>query len=390
MTDLERLAGEGFVVEARQQHLLLHEVPYVTSDREVKRASLVCTYVENAGQILPPDNHQVWWTGDYPCLPNGQPISQIENESGTRELFPGCTVNFRFSNKPVGLGAFADHYSKLIHYVTVIQSQAQALQDVDARLNRNPVIEERRSPFGYEDTASARAAIQTTSARLALGRVALIGLGGTGSYILDQLAKTPVAEIHLFDGDVFLQHNAFRAPGAATLEELAAKLPKVEYFARRYSHMHQGIIAHPQHLDESNLGALGRPDFAFICVDNGPARKLLINHLLSLSVPFIDAGMNLQMVAQTSKLLGACRVTLCTPSRSDHIAQFVPTEADGDDALYQQNIQVADINALNAQLAVMKWKQFLGFYQDDFNAHNLTFTVNTPSLVRDAAGNTSS
>lgn len=41
------------------------------------------------------------------------------------------------------------------------------------------------------------------------------------------------------------------------------------------------------------------------------------------------------------------------------------------------------MNALNAQLAVLKWKQYLGFYQDDFEAHNLTFTVNTPSLVRD-------
>lgn len=390
MTDLERLAADGFVVEVRQQHLLLHEVPYVTSTREVKRASLVCTYVESAGTILPPDNHQVWWTGDYPCLPNGQPISQLENERGTRELFPGCTINFRFSNKPDGLSAFPDHYSKLIHYVTVIQSQARALEDVDARLNKNPVVEERHSPFAYDDTASARATIQTMSARLKLDRVALIGLGGTGSYILDQLSKTPVAEIHLFDGDVFLQHNAFRAPGAATLEELAAKLPKVEYFARRYSHMHQGIIAHPQHLDASNLDTLGRPDFAFICVDSGPARTLLINHLLSLGVPFIDVGMNLQVVAQTSKLLGACRVTLCTPSRRDHITQFVPVEADGDDALYRQNVQVADMNALNAQLAVMKWKQFLGFYQDDFNAYNLTFTVNTPSLVRDAGENTSS
>lgn len=384
MTDLERLVAEGYVVEVRQQHLLLHEVPYVTSTREVKRASLVCSYVENAGTVLPPDNHQVWWTGDYPCLPDGQPISQIQNESGTRELFPGCTINFRFSNKPYGLAAFADHYSKLVHYVTVIQSQARALEEVDARLNISPVIEERQSPFAYDDTASARSAIQTTSALLALDRVALIGLGGTGSYILDQLAKTPVAEIHLFDGDVFLQHNAFRAPGAATLDELAAKLPKVEYFARRYSHMHQGIIAHPHHLDASNLGTLGHPDFAFICVDSGPSRTLLMTHLVSLGIPFIDVGMNLQMVAQTSKLLGACRVTLCTPSHGAHIAQFVPTEADGDDALYRQNIQVADMNALNAQLAVMKWKQFLGFYQDDFTAHNLTFTVNTPSLVRDA------
>jgi hypothetical protein len=37
------------------------------------------------------------------------------------------------------------------------------------------------------------------------------GLGGTGSYILDLVSKTPVNEILLFDSDDFLQHNAFRS-----------------------------------------------------------------------------------------------------------------------------------------------------------------------------------
>ncbi|WP_318271316.1 ThiF family adenylyltransferase [Sphingobacterium cellulitidis] len=41
-------------------------------------------------------------------------------------------------------------------------------------------------------------------------KIAIIGLGGTGAYILDMVAKTPVKEIHLFDGDSFDQHNAFR------------------------------------------------------------------------------------------------------------------------------------------------------------------------------------
>lgn len=42
-------------------------------------------------------------------------------------------------------------------------------------------------------------------------RVAIVGVGGTGSYILDMVAKTWVREIHLFDSDRFLQYNAFRS-----------------------------------------------------------------------------------------------------------------------------------------------------------------------------------
>ena len=81
-----------------------------------------------------------------------------------------------------------------------------------------PDKEQPETPFNYIDTASSRAEIDVVTAKLAkLKRIAIVGLGGTGSYVLDLVAKTPVWEIHLYDGDAFLQHNAFRSPGAPTL-----------------------------------------------------------------------------------------------------------------------------------------------------------------------------
>ena len=50
-------------------------------------------------------------------------------------------------------------------------------------------------------------------------KVVIVGLGGTGGYLLDLLAKTPIEEIHLYDDDIFGTHNAFRAPGAASLDD---------------------------------------------------------------------------------------------------------------------------------------------------------------------------
>ena len=75
-------------------------------------------------------------------------------------------------------------------------------------------------------------------------KVAIVGVGGTGSYVLDLVAKTPVREIHLFDGDDFLQHNAFRAPGAPSLEQLVAKPKKASYFKAIYDKMRTGIFVH--------------------------------------------------------------------------------------------------------------------------------------------------
>lgn len=382
---LQRLVDDRYQVEVREQYLLLHGVPYVDAGRNLGTGTLACTYVQNAGAVLPPDNHQVWWTGDYPCFATGLPIEQIRNEDGAKELFPCFTIRHRFSNKPDGAAGFDDHFSKLVHYVNLIQAQAKAIDStVDAKgERRDAVAHSAPSPFAYPDSASARAEIQATSSRLALKRVAIVGLGGTGSYVLDQIAKTPVSEIHLFDGDLFLQHNAFRAPGAASQEELAEQPFKTNYFRRKYEAMHLGIVAHPYHLESANVGELIDFDFVFVCVDRGSIRRMLFEHLIATNIPFIDVGMDLQQVKATGKLIGSCRFTLCTPEQRDHFAQYAPMNDDDEDAIYRQNIQIADMNALNAQFAVMKWKQHFGFYQDDFKAHNGTFSVNSTSLARD-------
>ena len=381
---LQNLLDEGFEVEVRQQHLLVHSVPYVSSDKVIRRGTLVCTFIENAGSVLSPDNHQVWWTGQYPCFADGTAIENIRNEDNRQELFMGCTIQHRFSNKPVGLSNFSDHYSKMVHYLTILQDQAKFIDPTaDARTGRVIETEEGTSVFRYADTASARAEIMMTSSRLCLSRIAIIGLGGTGSYVLDQVAKTPVIEIHLFDGDEFLQHNAFRSPGAAKLEDLAQRMPKSVYFQRMYDVMHRGIVSHPYYLTEENLADLAGFDFVFVCVDSGKARAMLSRHLQSLSTPFVDVGMNIQMVQETLKLIGTCRVTLSTSSQGDHLTKYVPMDEAEEDILYRQNIQVADMNAMNAQLAVMKWKQHFGFYADDFYPHNKTFSVNSMSLARD-------
>ena len=73
------------------------------------------------------------------------------------------------------------------------------------------------------------------------------------------MAKTPVNEIHLYDGDTFSNHNAFRSPGAASLEELKARPLKVTYFRDAYSKMHRRVIAHQDYLDDASVQELRSP-----------------------------------------------------------------------------------------------------------------------------------
>src|SRR3546814_16723968 len=92
-------------------------------------------------------------------------------------------------------------------------------------------------------------------------RVAIVGLGGTGAYVLDQVAKTAVARIDLFDDDYYLQHNAFRAPGAASLEDLRERPTKVHHFARVYSLMHRHLVPPAVRLCPANLHLLRAAPF---------------------------------------------------------------------------------------------------------------------------------
>lgn len=56
---------------------------------------------------------------------------------------------------------------------------------------------------------------------------------------------------------------------------------------------------------------------------------------------------------------------------------------EGEDDIYASNIQIADLNALNAALAVVKWKKMIGFYQDFTSACHSTFTIDTGKLLYD-------
>lgn len=381
--DLKRLRDEGYEIEVRHGFLLVHSVPYVNARKEIACGRIATNLTLNNERTEKPGDHQVWFAGEHPCNSDGSIISQIKHSTGTQTLCEGIEVHHRFSCKPPD--GYPDYHAKITRYVAIIQNQAKAIDpSADARTFKPIVSPQDDSVFIYTDSASSRAGIANVTNKLAVRRIAIIGLGGTGSYVLDLVAKTPAWEIHLFDGDEFLQHNAFRAPGAASLQALEEKLPKVEYFTRIYRQMRRGIVPHPEYVTEANVAQLAGFDFVFICTDKPAVRKLLSGFLANAGIPFADAGMELELIEEQQCLVGACRVTSSTPFKSDHFSKHVSLEdSDSGDDLYATNIQVADLNALCAVLAVVKWKKFCGFYQDCYGEHQSAYAINAHQLTRD-------
>ena len=108
-----------------------------------------------------------------------------------------------------------------------------------------------------------------------------------------------MSEIHLYDGDTFSNHNAFRSPGAASLRELKARPLKVAYFRDMYSKMHRGVIAHEDYLDEASVQELRAMSFIFLCLDRGGDKQLIVERLEKWGLPLIDVGMGVDLAGDT-------------------------------------------------------------------------------------------
>jgi len=380
--ELQRLIDEGYEIEIRAGYLLVHSVPYVNSKKEVARGVIVSELTTSMPEVLGrPSTHQVHFIGEHPCKADGADLVQIRCQSGEFKLAEGITAQHWFSNKPK-CGHYENYYEKVTSYVRVISSQAKALDpDVDARTFRTREPVEEDSVFLYQDTASSRAGIQRLAARFRQLRIAFVGLGGTGSYALDLVAKTHVVEIHLFDADLLKPHNAFRFPGAISRETLDRGITKVKYLSEYYSTMRRGVVPHEVMIDEGNVMELAGFDYVFLCVDRGEVRQLVLRALAKTGVTVIDVGMGLNLSDDQESIWGTCRVTASTPSTRDIALTRIP-KVDRDEELYASNIQVADFNCLNAALAVAKWKRMCGFYLDDHDEYETTFSVNLNQLSR--------
>jgi hypothetical protein len=381
--DLKQLRDEGYDIEIRSGHLLVKSVPYVNAQKQLKRGTLVSKLNLANDATAKPDDHVAFFVGEYPCDQNGAPIARIHNQSAKKQLGENLSIDHTFSAKPLN-GPYENYHAKMTTYVAILSGPAQRI-DSTWSAKTFPVIHatEEESVFKYIDTASSRAEIAAVSAKLGLDRVAIVGLGGTGSYVLDLVAKTHVKEVHLFDGDTFFQHNAFRSPGAPSGAELEEKLSKTAYFERIYSRMRRGIVSHPIYIDSTNIDQLQGMNFVFLCLDNGKVKKLIVEELDRFAIPFVDVGMGVFLTEHA--LGGILRVTTSTVRQREHVAakHRIPFSEGAVPNEYNTNIQIADLNALNAALAVIKWKKLFRFYHDFENEHYSTYTIDGNKLINE-------
>ena len=375
--DLTKLVEEGYDVEIRDGNLLVHHVPYVTATGTVDFGILVSELTTNGEATVRPGTHEIRFSGGVPHDHQNQVVA-IVNTQSPHDFGNGLIAVCSMSGKRNGQMP-VDYYDKIVNYVGILSTFARNI-DPNVSHENYPVRESSpdESVFRYHDSASSRAGISAVSAKLKTGKVAIVGLGGTGAYILDLIAKTSVEEIHLFDDDVVYAHNAFRFPGAAALEELKGSPKKVQYLFEKYDPIRRGIVAHDQKMDASNIDELRDMAFVFIAIDAGSAKKVIVEGLVSFQVPFIDCGLGINRFENS--LTGQLRVTTVTSENNAHVASRI-SFGDKNEDEYDWNIQTADLNMMNAVMAVIKWKKLFGYYVDRKHEFNSTYTVISNKMI---------
>ena len=395
--DLKALTEAGFPLELRGAYLIIKNVPYLdNAGGQLARADMVTSIEFADSTATAPSDHTVWWTGKPPFRADG---SSMEKDLSCRtwpeghDLGEGLTAYMQWSRKLVVNGkkrAYVDYEEKVTTYIAEVAGQADIRHPgvLEAAKTGEAPMMAVNSRFKYVDTNTYRYGLKGIEQRIEDEIVAIVGVGGTGSYLMDILAKTNVKELHLFDEDVLKQHNAFRMCGAARIEELGGSCSKVDWYRRTYSAIREeGIHVHTEELTGDCKDILAKFTTVFIAVDDLTVRRDLQVACNKFGIYHVSVGIGVEVEGESNDQLGG-NVKVETAFRPKHShSSDIPPEG-GPDQAYGI-VQTAELNMLGAALAVLEWKAKVGIYRNDrlHDMDTVLVSASTGRLLQDRKGN---
>lgn len=123
-------------------------------------------------------------------------------------------------------------------------------------------------------------------------RVGIVGLGGGGSQVAQQLGHLGVGEFVLFDKDVVEDHNLNRLVGA-TAQDAIDRMLKVGVARRLITGINPAAEVDPIPTEwQGNSDRLRECDVVFGCVDSYGVRDGLERACRRFMIPYLDVGMD--------------------------------------------------------------------------------------------------
>lgn len=380
---VQDLEEQGYLLDFVGGYFLIYGLPYLNERGELAHGDWASPVDLSAEGVLdPPSNHQAWFRGGRPHDQNGRQL-RLGGGADKVNVAEGFETDSSFSYKLHDTaGQMRSYHSfeeKVRTYLDTITAPAMtAFPDATPLRAIEVKAAEQGTPLRFPDTLSSKYHMNDVSRLLEGKRVAIVGLGGTGSYILDFIARTHLAEIALFDDDKVHVHTIFRFPGF--IPRAIGSL-KVDALRQQYGQWHANITSVPERVTEANIGGLRGFDFVFLAIDHGPSRIFIVDWLSANGISYVDCGMGLNRAPVG--LNGVVRITGVDRAAYEATVRtvFLPV-GDPEGGEYRRQGQIAELNALNAALAVVRFKQHFAIYDRLDEAASIIFETSSFEVDR--------
>src|SRR5260221_1683537 len=150
--------------------------------------------------------------------------------------------------------------------------------------------------------------------RIRATRVGVVGLGGGGSHVVQQLAHVCVGTLAGVDADLLEDHKCSRVVGTVASDIDKKKVKAMKRLARDASHGHtmfigvDAIFPAPETLD-----VLATCDIIVGCVDKLRTRKLLQEFAWQHAIPLVDIGLSIEPTNVPYRPAIGGHVFICVP-----------------------------------------------------------------------------
>jgi len=230
--------------------------------------------------------------------------------------------------------------------------------------------------------------------------VGIVGLGGTGSNVAEQLVRMGIQKLALVDHDTFEPSNWSRLYGS-TLKDTAKNRLKVEIVA---SHLHDinpkvacNVIGKSV-MSREVLHLLSGCDIIFSCLDRHAPRAVLNELSYQCFVPVIDVGVGL-IKEQGGVLGGSIRATIIGPNlpclfcqelvrpemiTTEHLSpeEYAARRAEGyASELEQHALSIISYTTMASSLGLMMFLEFISDTKSN-TAPTLLFDLKNKDVIK--------
>ena len=220
------------------------------------------------------------------------PTFSLVDDAGEAALIPALFR--RVPRRPHGAIVIGEKgFAGRLHDASGQISEAGAITEVGASI-LTEAIDYEAGEFGDLFDRSIRAFGVRGQQALSTLRVGIVGLGGTGSIVAQELAHLGVRSLTLVDDDLVEESNLNRVV-ASSLKDVSR--PKVDVAADMVRRISTGkvdaipVVANV--LDDNGIAPLLDLDFVFCCTDSHGSRASLNQLAYQFLLPVIDVGVRI-------------------------------------------------------------------------------------------------